>query len=145
MQGYGRAGGVVTSAPRQRRSLRYNAVMNNLSTYLSGIALIVALVGISYGWSATKYCKEVVRWIEENNEKSLTLSQLTKIQTDLTEHADSITHLNKSLGKLRSRIGMRNLREKRENGGDDDEPDPVKEPEAYKRYMRRKLKLNVHK
>lgn len=103
--------------------------MNNLSTYISLAAFI-------FGTIACWYSIIVVRWVGRNNKASVTLRELTQLQTELTEHADSIKALHTSLAKLRSRMGMRKLREKENSGG---EPDSRTEPQAWKEWKRQQL------
>lgn len=106
--------------------------MNSLSTMISVIALVVALLSVWYAVAAMKY-------MQQYNKSSVTLRELTKLQTELTEHADSIAHLHESLAKLRSRVGMRKLREKNKDNGDG-LPDSKTDPEAWKAAMR----LRIH-
>jgi len=102
----------------------------DLSTIISLFALLFAVLGVWYGIAAAKF-------VQDNNKASISLRELTKIQVELTEHADSITALHASLSKLRSRIGMRKLREKETSEGDI--PDSKTDPQAWKEYMRKKL------
>lgn len=54
-----------------------------------------------------------------NSAASLSLRKLSKLEAELTEVADSTSTLHETLGKLRSRIGMRELRAKRKNGAEE--------------------------
>jgi hypothetical protein len=79
-----------------------------------------------------------VAWIEKENTADKTLSHLTEIEATLTDHADAIASLHKTLKTLRSRIGMRELRARKTANGSDI-PDAKEDPEAWKSYMRKKL------
>lgn len=59
------------------------------------------------------YCRDAVSWVEKNNAKSLQLRQIAELEATMTEILDSHQSLLESHKKLRSRIGMRELREKR--------------------------------
>jgi hypothetical protein len=111
--------------------------MNTLHTVLSTSALVVSLIAAFLAIKSAVAAQQTWQWVKNNNKKSVGLTQLTQLHTELTEHADSIGHLNKSLAKLRSRIGMRELRA---NGHDPDGiPDSLRDPEGYKRAMRLKI------
>lgn len=117
--------------------------MNSLSTIFHVIATSLSVFALLFAVGAYRYAKECLQWIETNNKKSLGLKQLTQLHAELTDQADSIKHLNTMLTKLRSRIAMRDKRARDtvpdENG--DDTPDPVKDPEAWKRHMRLQLHM----
>jgi len=105
------------------------------SLFSFGIACGALLLAL-WAWLAAYWA---VRYVQSENEASLSLKKLTEIETELTEHADSIHSLHTSLHKLRSRIGMREHAEKkRQNGGD--VPDSRTDPAGYKQAMRLKLK-----
>jgi uncharacterized protein YlxW (UPF0749 family) len=110
-------------------SLRYKRVMHSLSTAISIGALFFALFGVVLALKSAKYARD-------NSKASVTLRNLTSIQTELTDHADSIASLHTSLKKLRSRIGMRELRGK---GGNSEFPDPNTDPQAWKDAMRERI------
>ena len=103
--------------------------MNKLSTYISLFAVIFAV-------GAVWYSIVVAKWVARNNKASVTLRQLTNIETELTDHADAIKSLHSSLSKLRSRIGMRMLRAKQDGSG---EPDSKTDPQAWKEWKRQQL------
>lgn len=113
--------------------------MNTLSTILSSFALVISLVGALIAIGAARTARSTERWVTTNNKKSVGLAQLTQLNDELTEHADSIAHIHKTLKSLRSKIGMRNLRAK--DDSQDDLPDPLRDPDGYKRAMRLKLHL----
>ena len=106
--------------------------MNSLSTVISILSMVFAVAGVCYGMTALKY-------VRRYNKSSVTLRHLTKLETELTEHADSIAALNDTLHKLRSRVSMRTLRDKKKDNGDD-LPDAKTDPEGWKAAMR----LRIH-
>ena len=105
--------------------------MNTLLLVVSGFAIVFSIVGVLYGIAA-------VRFAQKHNKSSVTLHELTKLQTELTEHSDSIIALHASLAKLRARIGMRKVREDANKG--DGLPDSITDPEGWKAAMR----LRIH-
>lgn len=110
----------------------------NLIGYIGfGLTIVALFISmLSMRGSMRAYREASIR-----NVKLVSMKRLTAIETELTEIVDSMSAMHDSLKKLRSRIGMRNLRARR-SGGDDDLPDSVTEPQAYKAEMRRRLKLN---
>lgn len=105
--------------------------MHSFPTYLSSAALLVALLALIFSVAARRYAAECYQFVRESNKRSMTLKQLTEIQVELTEHADSIASILKSMHKLRSRIHARTLNEKKPDGA----PDPKTDPADWKRYM----------
>lgn len=110
--------------------------MYNFPTYIAGASLLIALGALVYAVSAHHYAGKCYYFVSKSNERSLTLKKLTDIETELTEHADSIESLLKSLHKLRSRIHARTVNEKKATDG---APDPNTDPQDWKRYMNAKL------
>ena len=119
--------------------------------------LVISAFALYQSLRSRVFAEEAVQWIQDNNEHSMSLRELGTLNSELTELKDSYMSLLASHKKLRSRIGMRELRERRKNGEEDPkpehdenqidafEPDPQKDPEAWKRYMRAKLRLGVNK
>ena len=107
--------------------------------------IIMALCAFATGFAvffsirATQFAKSCVEWIDQNNKRAVTLKKIAEIETELTEVRDAIDAYGTQLKKLRSREGMRKLRESRKTA--DDEPDPQQDPDAWKRHMRQKLHL----
>jgi len=96
-----------------------------LSTDLSTIWLVVAaflsiFVVACLIWLVQlgQYCRSAVQYVEESNAKSVSLRRIADIELTCTELLDSYNALLSSHKKLRSRIGMRELREKKSNGAD---------------------------
>ena len=108
--------------------------MHSFYTYIAGASLLIALFSLVYARSARHYAQHCYQYVAETNESSATLKQLTYIETELTEHADSIAALHTSLHKLRSRIHMRKVNYDKK-AADNAPPDPNVDPDAWKRYM----------
>lgn len=111
------------------------------AAFFSLCAIVYSYFALKSARSAVGWCRNASNWIERENKGSKTLSELTDIQTELTEHADAIAQLNKTLKTLRSRIGMREHRARKTANGSDI-PDAKDDPEAWKAYMRRKLHMD---
>lgn len=106
--------------------------MHNFSTYIAAASLLVALLAVVYAFSARHYAHYCYEYVEGSNKRSRTLKQLTLIETELTEQADSIKAIQSSLHKLRSRIHARNVNDKKAaaTGVDD-----IHDDYAWKRRM----------
>jgi len=118
------------------------------STYLAVYAAFASLCAVVFSYFALKksrqaamYAQSMYQYISAENKRSKTLKQLTEHEAELTDHADSIAQLNKTMKSLRSRIGMRQLRDARKENGSDI-PDPKTDPAGWKAYMRAKLHLD---
>lgn len=107
-----------------------------LSTTASLIALVFGTIAVWYALTAVKFADESRQWMVNNSTKSLTIKQLTEIQTELTDQADSIAALHKTMKTLRSRIGMRKLREDENSSG---EPNSATHPQEWKAWKRQQL------
>jgi hypothetical protein len=77
-----------------------------------------------------------VRYCESENVRSKTLKTLAEHETVLTELTDSYDALLTSHKRLRSRYGMRRLRDESKA---DALPDPQTDPAGYKAAMRKRL------
>lgn len=99
--------------------------------FLSFLAFVLALMSLRAATLA--YRQASIRSV-----KVKSLKRLSSIESELTEIVDSVSTLHDSMKKLRSRIGMRNLRSK-PNGADTDLPDPRTDPDGWKRAMRLRL------
>lgn len=82
------------------------------------LMLVFAVFLVRWQWRLALYAKEAIEYVQLQNEKSLSLRKLADLETTLTELLDAYESLLSSHKKLRSRIGMRNLREKRGNSVD---------------------------
>ena len=120
--------------------------LSTISLVLAGLALVVSLACAVVVGRGVEYSRAAWRFVQNENAESLQLRQLAELQTGLTELHDAYQALYDSHKKLRSRIGMRELREKRRSNGTDadapgDLPDPQKDPDGWKKAMRAKLHL----
>jgi len=118
-----------------------------LSTELStglvifGGAIVVYCVAM-YVWQLklVNYVRDFVEHTERQNKRSLSLSKLAEIETTLTELTDSYAALLTSHKKLRSRIGMREHRDKTGKEVVDTLPTTEAERLAYKSRLRDRAK-----
>lgn len=109
-----------------------------LSTILAALAVLFAAVSWWYAYRCWDFCRDTEEFIKLQNKRSLSLSKLTEIETQITELTDSYDALMTSHKKLRARIGMRANRAG--NGrSESDIPDAREDPAGYKRAMRLKL------
>ena len=111
-----------------------------LYTYLAAFATLVAAISWLYAYKCWSFCRDTEEVIIKLlKERGPGLGKLSKIETELTEHADSIEALHESLRKLRSRVGMRENRAAK-GTTDGQIPDSKTDPAGYKRAMRLKLR-----
>lgn len=104
-------------------------IITAVTVGIAVLALIFSIYSVWFAWS--------------NSAANLSLRKLSKLEAELTELADSTTRLHEMLGKLRSRIGMRELRARRKNGADRPEYDMT--TEAGRTLARRDLEADLAK
>lgn len=108
------------------------------------ITLALAILAVALSGFAWMYSKAAVEHCIREQSESKALAELAKLSSEVTGLADAYAALMESHRKLRSRIGMRDLRKRRD---DDDLPDSSSDPAAYKRELRSQLakagKLNA--
>lgn len=103
---------------------------------LTVLALLVAS-GCSYvAVRASIYADECRLFCEQRAE----LSELAKLSSEMTELTDAYDSLLHSHRKLRSRVGMREVRAKRKNGADEPSESPVPGSDDEKAALKRKLR-----
>ena len=105
---------------------------------VSVLAAIAAIFAARNSQVACDYARSIHKWMQDNNKRSIALKQLAELQLEVTDHDDLIRQMYDGLKKLRSRAGMRELREKRKVD-DSDLPDPKVDPEGWKKAMRLRL------
>lgn len=96
--------------------------------------IVVALLSIRQ-YNVEARCRNAIHRMETRNARSVTLAKMAHVEASLTELTDAYDALLTSHKKLRSRIGMRHVRENRENAVPDSQTDPA----GYKKAMRLKL------
>lgn len=116
--------------------------LSTIAAIFSALAFLISCVALYIARAASEYAGAAFQYTKHRSEKS----QVAAISAQLTELDDAYHALLDSHKKLRSRIGMRELREKRRNDDDNapppgDAPDPQSDPEGWKRHMRAKLRL----
>ena len=96
-------------------------LLTDLSPFFVGFLAIFVIFAIGCCYYVMKlgaYCRDAVEYVVNSNKKALTLRRMAEVEATLTELTDSYQALLDSHKKLRSRIGMRAVRENRENGVD---------------------------
>lgn len=125
-----------------------------LSTELPTIFLVLAcltcVISVVALWLAAQsaaHATAMATYVEEANEKSVTLKTMAELSAEVTDLRDAYESLLQSHKKLRSKIGMREVRARRKNNADRDQdvPDPRDDPDGYKRAMRAKLGIGINK
>lgn len=111
-----------------------------LTCFVAIFLSIRAYLLISRAYSNIETC---IKWVRDENEASVSLRRMAEVESTLTDLLDSYQNLLDSHKKLRSRIGMRELREKRAN----EEPDQVSlldeaSQQAYKSKLRAQLRAS---
>lgn len=124
--------------------------LSTIALALAGVAFVMSVISAIAAARALSFAQDAVTWVQTNNADSISLRQMAEVQTQLTELLDAHQTLYDSHKKLRSRIGMREMREKRRSESGDgkvpgDVPDPQTDPEGWKRAMRIKLGIGTHK
>lgn len=93
-------------------------LLNDLSTgfvVLCGFVTIYLTFVTYYTVKLSNFCRDAVHVVMNQNKKAVTLRRMAEVEATLTDLTDAYEGLLKSHKKLRSRIGMRNVREEREN------------------------------
>lgn len=126
-----------------------------LSTDLSTVFLIfasliaVSIAGLSYfrQRASEKYVSAVAKYVESENADAVSLRRMAEMEASFTDLKDSYESLLSSHKKLRSRIGMRELRskDKPEENGADGEPDMFRIDEAQKAAYKNRLRQDLLK
>lgn len=84
-----------------------------------GFAIGIAIYAFREVRRMATYAAECTSWLETNNMEALKDSKLGKLESSLTELWDSHSSLLASHKRLRSKYGMRDLRERRNAEHDD--------------------------
>lgn len=90
--------------------------------FVAGAALVAAVLAFVFSYRAMKAAAAghdtavaSMHYVQKHNAADVSLVKLTELETGLTELTDSYHALLDSHKKLRSRIGMREVRERRGN------------------------------
>lgn len=123
-------------------------LLTELSTILFACASAFTLTIAVYGWikaaQAAKYAESCAEYVQQANKRSVTLKRVAELETQLTELYDAYHALLSSHKKLRSRIGMREHREKKktpQNGAQMDDSDRAVLKEQLRDQLRREGRL----
>lgn len=112
------------------------------STYLAAFAVLIALAALLVAAQAVSYSKKCTEWMAEYNTSAAVLKRFVELEAEMTLLKDLIESLRKSMHKLRSRISMRKLNDDRNARDLTQEPDPDKDPQAWKEFWNRQHSLN---
>ena len=107
--------------------------------------LAVALATRAYYLIRTVYSNvdTCIHWVKTENKASVSLRRMAEVEATLTDLLDSYQNLLESHKKLRSRIGMRELRDKKAEAATET-PDLLDEgsKSAYKSELRKQLRAS---
>lgn len=122
-------------------------------TILAGMCALICLICVGLVAKSVQYSRAAWRYVQRENVESVTRKQLADLSTGITELDDAYHALLDSHKKLRSRVGMRELREKRKSNVSSEpdqpslpvalregEPDASKDPEGWKHWARANLR-----
>ena len=117
-----------------------------LSTELLTISVIFALCFVAVLMSirlanVEKRVDAAIETLRTRNARSVSLAKMAYVETSLSELTDAYDALLQSHKKLRSRIGMRAVRESKIKAAEAI-PDPQTDPAGYKKAMRNKIFIN---
>jgi len=123
-------------------------VIHSLSTILPFILIALALTAsvfaVVLSVRAVRFSNSCASWVAENNLKAFSGSKTAELENSLTELWDSHASLLASHKRLRSKYGMRDLRERKANGPDD-QPQLDLGDEAEKAAYKSRLRLEAKK
>lgn len=108
-----------------------------LSTVTAIIAFIFSLVALVYSIAS-------VRTVAKRNARSISLKEIAILSGEVTDLKDAYASLLAQHKRLRSRIGMRENRDRKVNGAGD-LPDSLRDPDGYKKAMRLKHLTHITK
>jgi len=110
-----------------------------VAIFFAGACIGGLIYFVQHSRKLANYCASCVDWVNENNLEALSSSKIAECERSLTELWDSHQSLLASHKRLRSKYGMRDLRERKKNGQDEETeemfPDDDKKA-AYKAKLR---------
>lgn len=107
-----------------------------LSTGMAVVGLVCSIAALRIAVHATNLANEAIAKAEQRVELTPSQADLAELQSEFTNHADALAQVNANLKKLRSRIGMREYRDRKANG--EDAPSG-ESPDEIKRRLRRQV------
>lgn len=102
-----------------------------------GLAFVVFLS--IYMLRLGAYCRDAVEFVQNQNKNAVSLRKMAELETAVTDLSEAYDCLIKGHRKLRSRIGMR---EKRQRDKNDAELDPEARTAIEKSQLRARAKAN---
>lgn len=123
----------------------YTTYPQIVSVLLSIVAIFLATRGYLLIRTAYANIEACIKWVQSENEASASLRRMAEVEGTLTDLMDSYNSLLEQHKRLRSRIGMRELRARR---AEEDDPAPPQTPDlldaaekaAYKSRLRADLR-----
>ena len=103
--------------------------------------LIAATVCLGSTIGIWRLWQEIRRTALEISEARDLAKRAARVLPDLADFEERLDALAVSLKRLHSRAGMRELRERSQNGGADREPDWRKDPEGFRSFHERRLRM----
>lgn len=100
---------------------------------LAGFATVVAFSAVAEARKMAKYVQMCTDWMHENNSETYSASRMAAFDKGLTELSDHVSSLEASHKRLRSKYGMRDLRERRKESDDDE----------YRRFLAKQGELDL--
>lgn len=91
-------------------------LLTGLSTAFGVVGLVCSIFALRIAVHATNVANEALAKAEERVALTPSQADLAELQSEFTNHADALAQVNANLKKLRSRIGMREYRERQSNG-----------------------------
>lgn len=115
-----------------------------LYSCFAGLLVMFASASAWHARRSAVFSRECAQWMSENNTKSASMARIAELSSEMTEVTDALQSLIKQHKRLRSRIGMRNLRKRKKaaaNGGRPTlELDLDPDPPGKKAELRRQAK-----
>lgn len=119
--------------------------INPAVAILSGLVLVFCIACVVWMGKMQLYIQNAVRILNNQNKNSVSLRRIAEVEATLTELLDSYDSLLTSHKKLRSRIGMREYRERKANGAESTDTGGEDERAATKEALRIKARQQGHK
>lgn len=139
-RGSGGGGGTLSTGYPQA-NLRKSTIRRTVMQLLFVFELIAATVCLGSTIGIWRLWQEIRRTALEISEARDLAKRAARVLPDLADFEERLDALAVSLKRLHSRAGMRELRERSQNGGADREPDWRKDPEGFRSFHERRLRM----
>jgi hypothetical protein len=108
--------------------------------FFGGLFVGLLIFTVQHARKLGNYCASCVDWVNNNNIEALSESKLGELERSLTELWDSHSSLLASHKRLRSKYGMRDLRERKKNGEDEEPTEDLFSDDDKKAAYKAKLR-----